>query len=636
MTNAGTSMDDSSTSLEEMARPTYWHQRAVDRSLEGDFLDAATFFRHAIVLDSEAPLLRYDLGVALYKAGSLADADSAFSEASRLDPLWKEPSTIRVELTAKQRELQKSQSDFAKPNRGDTDFGKPLYSPNGSFALDVAACQALLIDVDQIWPLHQANTVHQFLASSQAANPALWVAVACRLAGVREDDESQTRVWRTISDGHAAKRFVLDAIKLRPNHETLLAGAQVLQSLGEVSHALVIAERCLHENPHDASAQLVLAELLLQDGKLKQGGEMLERLLASNSNHPRAGLLFAGLPVAYGPGTSGKHPDVNQDLTGHDWERRRLASGWQLERADRFEEAFDVYLQVHEHRQQRRSANEASLGDPFDHRSIMTTIDRGFIDARRDWGVSSEKPVFVVGLPHSGTCTVEQILASHPDCHGAGELADLQVLDRLIEAQFATPVLDSTQATSRTCGIANMPKSVCHQLAQSHVQALSVLDPQARFVVDRMPTNYALLGLIEILFPQARIIHCRRNMLDIATDLIRQPTRYWTFRNLNDLADKFQAYQALMDHWNRVLSLRILEVPYEELVTGYESAVKSIAEFCDLTWTSSPLNANEIRRLVWSLGELQFQRPLHVSNNGFWKKHENQLRGLFSLLKTSP
>ncbi len=187
--------------------------------------------------------------------------------------------------------------------------------------------------------------------------------------------------------------------------------------------------------------------------------------------------------------------------------------------------------------------------------------------------------MFVFGLPRSGTTLIEQILASHSQVHGAGEL-------RLARRSFeAIPGVLGRSGAARDC-VVFLDQPAVLRLAEKHLERLAAIDGgRSNRIVDKMPDNYMYIGLLSMMFPRAVFIHCRRDLRDIAVSCWMTDFRSIRWSNdLNNIASRFRQYHRLMTHWKAVLPVPILEVNYEDTVTDLESTARRMIEACGLPW----------------------------------------------------
>jgi hypothetical protein len=243
---------------------------------------------------------------------------------------------------------------------------------------------------------------------------------------------------------------------------------------------------------------------------------------------------------------------------------------------------------------------------------------------KRHFGNPSTSPVLIVGTPRSGTTLVEQILSSHHDVFGAGELEWVGIAARSIPGYLKTdtPYPECTQELS---------KSNIHELAGKYHRYLHSLAGKESRITDKLPNNFIHLGLIHILFPNARIIHCRREPRDACTSMFCQyfPHGHAISHDLFKLGVFYKQYLRLMTHWRAVLPANtMIEVDYEELVTNQEAQSRRLVEFIGLEWDEACLDFYKKKRLVYTASSKQVTKPIYTSSIGRWKRYEKHLQPL--------
>ena len=214
-----------------------------------------------------------------------------------------------------------------------------------------------------------------------------------------------------------------------------------------------------------------------------------------------------------------------------------------------------------------------------------------------------------------------------PGVYGAGELITLSSIAGSIQNRLNTtkpypePIPDLTQ-------------DLINEFSNEYLNELQEINKTAKRVTDKMPHNFVHLGLIELLFPQATVIHCLRNPLDTCLSIYFQKFNashnYAT--DLNDLGMHYRQYLRLMNHWKQVLSIPIYEVQYESLVSDLERTSKNIADFCGLRWDSQCLNFHKSGRFVNTASNEQINKPIYSDSVGRWRHYEKHIRPLISLL----
>jgi tetratricopeptide (TPR) repeat protein len=251
--------------------------------------------------------------------------------------------------------------------------------------------------------------------------------------------------------------------------------------------------------------------------------------------------------------------------------------------------------------------------------SVIAAHTPGFFDRVRGFGLESRRPVFIFGLPRSGTTLVEQILASHARVCGGGELKLVR------DALRALPRVMGRDEDPLAC-LPDLDPPSTRTLAQGYLDGLDALDTQADRVTDKMPENFQSLGLIAALFPNATLIHCRRDLRDVALSCWTTNFRNlgWTF-DRDAIAHYFGQYTRLMEHWRRVLPAAWLDVDYEALVADLEGESRRIVAWCGLDWDPNCLAFHETRRPVRTASSGQVRRPLYSHSIGRWRNYAAEL-----------
>ena len=294
------------------------------------------------------------------------------------------------------------------------------------------------------------------------------------------------------------------------------------------------------------------------------------------------------------------------------------------DRAGRYDEAFANY-------------SVANLAKPLNYdadqhsRLVTNTIDTftsKLFEKYAYAGNSSSRPVFIIGMPRSGTTLVEQILASHPDIHAAGELNHIEqlvaALSSQAERQLAYPqMLKDISSDDIRC------------LADSQLQLIDNLaGNEALRVTDKMPLNFLHLGLIALLFPNAHIIHCRRNPLDTCLSCYFQnfSGNHAYAGDLENLGHFYRQYERLMLHWYSVLPVLIHTVDYEKLIDEPESTSRQLLAYLGLDWDEACLQFHHTPRQVQTASLVQVRRPLYRSSVERWREYDKHLSPLKAAL----
>lgn len=253
--------------------------------------------------------------------------------------------------------------------------------------------------------------------------------------------------------------------------------------------------------------------------------------------------------------------------------------------------------------------------------SIPQVFTSALLEAKAGQGAASDVPVFVLGMPRSGTTLLEQVLASHPDIHGAGEMRHMQGL------------VDSLGSFPNSA--AGLTPEQLAAMGAAYLGRVAPLAQGRRHVVDKMPSNFLYAGLIRLILPDARIIHCRRDPVDTCLSCY---TKLFTSEqafsyDLAELGGFHSAYQALMAHWRAALpASHFLDVDYEAVVADLEAEARRILGFLGLPWDNSCLRFHETERPVRTASVNQVRQPVYRSSAGRWRAHAAQLGPLLAAL----
>jgi hypothetical protein len=260
--------------------------------------------------------------------------------------------------------------------------------------------------------------------------------------------------------------------------------------------------------------------------------------------------------------------------------------------------------------------------------NVINTFQPDFFAGMKGMGLETRRPVFIIGLPRSGTTLIEQVLASHSQVFGAGEQPvgrqDFEMIpgqmNRLGEHPFACLADPHAGTTLRP-------------IAQRHEDRLRELGGSAARVVDKMPDNYMYLGLLAALFPSATFIHCRRDLRDVAVSCWM--TNFRSIKWANDpqhISSRFAQYLRLMHHWKAVLPATIHEVAYEETVDDLEGVARHLIAACGLEWEPSCLDYHKTKRPIRTASVTQVRQPVYRKSVARWRHYSGSLADLFAAL----
>lgn len=436
-----------------------------------------------------------------------------------------------------------------------------------------------------------------------------------------------------------------------------LAGTLALQ--GEHLQAAGVYRQLLRKTPGDAQAWNALGLALLESGQEEEAKRALEEALRLKpkdaailnelgvayqfqGNLQEAGRLYAasidadsGFARAYDNLVRSRRMQSDDlslvapieaiagDETRDDESRliARFALGKIYDDCAQFDKAFENYALGNT---LKRRLVDFDAGR---HRAwvdrVIEAFDEGFFRTHAAQGNPSTRPVFVIGMIRSGTSLVEQILASHSQVFGAGELLEMTNLVANLPAALDTSV-DYPEC------IRHMKAEQIASLAAKYLDYLASRDQRAARVVDKLPTNFLHLGLIAALLPEARVIHCRRAPLDVCLSIYFQRFAQGHFYayDFDDIAAYYAQYERLMAHWKRVIPIEVLDIQYENLLDDLERESRRMLEYCGLAWEDECLDFHRSKRPVRTASSWQVRQPLYRTAMARWKKFEPHLDGL--------
>ncbi len=261
---------------------------------------------------------------------------------------------------------------------------------------------------------------------------------------------------------------------------------------------------------------------------------------------------------------------------------------------------------------------------------VIENFTPEFLAEFAGFGHPSKLPVFVVGMPRSGSTLVEQILASHPQVFGAGEIGDLSLLTTMKWPFGGAPTSDG-----RRPPFPPEPKEIWFRnLASAYLARMRELDSAASMVVNKMLGNYVFVGMIHLCFPNATIIDVRRDPVDNCMACYQRQFRTgheFTY-DLSALGAQYKRYIGVMDHWDRVLPGRVIRIGYENLVREPEAQIKRLLEQCGLPWHNDVLRFHENNRPVRTASLSQVRRPISTASVAKWIPYAAHLGPLFDAL----
>lgn len=420
------------------------------------------------------------------------------------------------------------------------------------------------------------------------------------------------------------------AVALRENYsDALMTLASCLESLDQVDEAIRIFENLLEEQPNNLVLLINLGNIKKTQGKMAEADALFMRVLELDPDN-------VAVQYSISHGLDGNDAG-NIDALEKRFEDPEL--GKEAARALHFTvgkycDDQREYARAFEHFRQGNDMDDRI--DPYDADTFSKGVDRlievfdeEFFKRRFGMGAESEAPIFIVGMPRSGTSLTEQILSSHSRVYGAGELRNIGDLMRMIQVRFRSKANypDSIRMLD--------PITACN-LGERYLKETRELAGNGDYdrITDKMPGNSTNLGLISLILPRARVVHCKRNPMDSCfSNYSHNFASVISYsRKLDDLGRHYRDYHRLMEHWKRVLPLKMMEVRYEEMVADNETMSRQLLEFCGLEWDDACLDFQKTERRVKTASTMQIRQPIYKSSVSRWHRYEQELQPLFEAL----
>ena len=558
-------------------------------NLLGRNMEAEAACRHAIQLAPDNPEAHNNLGVALDMQGKTDAAIEAVGEAITLKPDYGE---AHVNL------------GNIRLRSGDVAGAIAAYE-----AAIAAAPRNAMAHANLGVALREAGRLEQAEASCRAA-----VRLNPKFAGAHN---SLGNVLMAKGDLVAAEAAFLDAVKCQTGHqEARMNLAALLFHGGDAEGAEAGYQEVLEINPENVDALAGLGVVMLAKGRLDEAVTTFRKAVAIRPGHGEAQAnLAAAVGGAFGDDEVAalRQQLAEKRVSDSDRAKLQFALADVLEQKGDAAGAFAAYAAGNALRKAwLEKGGRGFDADAYDRAvdAVIAAYDRRWFDRhKKGKGVSTDQPVFIVGMPRSGTTLVEQIAASHPKVAGRGEIDLIRALAG-----------DAAAAASRDdAGLKAM--------AATYLDRLRMDADQAIRITDKTPFNFLYLGLIQVLFPNARAVHCVRDPLDTGFSCFRQnfaAPHAWAC-DLADIGRTMRAYRRLMDHWKKVLTLPMLEIRYEELIDNQKRTSQGLIEFLGLQWDDACMKFHKSGRAVLTASNWQVRKPLYDTAVGKAKRYEKFL-----------
>ena len=617
------------------SHPDLLHLAGQVSLLTGDNARGKELIRQAIKIAPKVALYHYNLAGALFAEDDLDGALASLRQTVRLDPQFAEAFTnlgIVFSLKKKHEEAEAAYSAAARLKPNDLQAHLNLAICNMELRRPEAVATAIArVETLAGQPapdlLHRIGNIYRGLGRHLVAEgyyrraleqrpeaAEIWFALGNVLAQAGDHGAALEALEQALAHG-----FDFSYVKLRMG--------RALANRGDIAGAAGLLAEAYDAVGDDVVNLTKIAEEYTLIGDFEGQEKCLNRALELEPGNVAA---FAGLVFA--PGRKLTESDASRlrkmadEKTGDPEIRTNIsfALGDYYRHAKKYDESFRYY----------RLGNRLK-GYSFDLAEYTQWVvgmerifTRSFFEQRASWGSSSRMPVLVVGMPRSGTTLTEQILSAHPSIFGAGEhgtVAGLSTVTGLPVPDFRVNPELAEQLTA----------AITAQYAESYLAKMQALAEQGeQFVTNKLPHNFQQLGLFGILFPEAPVIHIKRDPRDnLLSIYFKNFSGYHDYAyDLKTLGHYYRFYERLMAHWLKVIPNPVYSLQYEELVSDLPAKAREMADFIGVEWDEHMVRFYENERMVQTASKWQVRQPLYSSSVARWKPYERHLKPMFDAL----
>ncbi len=608
---------------------------------KGDYQTAVQYLRQALARNPQSPFHCNNLGLSLANCGYTDEAESLYRRALKLKPDFPEALNNLGILLSNQERFDEAKPCFemavavnprfyqainclAGIRRYEQQFeeAEKLYRSvleiNGQYIDALLNLAMMLKDVGR---LDESLAFCRHARSLQPDDP-----VILNKLGI---------ILMEKKDYVEAESVFKKALETDPRNSDVLCNLGVcFRSIDRVEEAIRYMEQAVEADPENVAAYTNVAQTLANAGRIDESIASYRHALRLDPSSPQP---YAKLAKTL----KGKMAD--EDIAA----MKQLATSPVLslkDRASLYYGLANIYDARQEYAQAAEYAHKANdyaeqkwrqvnfVYRPEGFRKIIDSVIQFFTPAYfekvKGWGDPTRAPVFIVGMPRSGTTLTEQILAAHPRVCGAGELQlvqwDVEHIQRVFDRKS---IIECFRL---------MTPDLVQTMASRHLERLRTYDAEADHIVDKMPYNYFHIGLIYTLFPNAKIIHCRRDLRDVAVSIWLTDFEdvFWA-SSIRNITTRFEEYLRMMNWWRRVFPGRIYDIDYEETVADLEPTARRLVDFLDLEWDDACLNPHMVNRPVKTASVIQVRQPVYQKAVNRWQHYQELIPELFRVTQDS-
>ncbi len=399
-----------------------------------------------------------------------------------------------------------------------------------------------------------------------------------------------------MDDHEGSIKSYKSALEIEPQHIGSNMGlGNILKTIGRYDDAVASYKKCIEAQPMFSEAYWSLANLKTYTFEESEIEKMEEHI--QNPDLPPTSKAFFHIALANAK-----------------------------EKQKKFGEAWYHFFTGNELR--RQSEIYDSVTTQVTHEALMETFTEDFVKTTKGKGCQSDAPIFILGLPRSGSTLVEQILASHSNVEGTRELPDISLLGRKL-TKLKPPGIKYPDA------VKHMTDEEMTEFGEDYLKTSMRYRTDRPYFIDKMPNNFAHIGFIKTILPNAKIINAKRHPLDSCVSSFKQlfyKGQSWSY-DLFEIGEYYLEYIRLMNHWHEIYPGDIYDISYESLIENQEEETKKLIDYCGLDWEEGCLKFYENKRSVNTASSEQVRQPIYKGAMFAWKNYESELGPLIEILE---
>jgi len=622
--------------MDQRQKAIKYYEKANKLYLKSKHIDAANHYRKAIKSLPKFPEAYSNLGNVLKDMGRYSEAINAYQQALKYYP--EHPLILNnlgnmYMLTGS----PVSALEYFDQAISVEDKFADAYSNKGSalkemgyFEEALTACETCL----EIDPKH--NTGWNNIGSIWEAMESYSKAVSSYQKAIQIDPDNVVSyvniavVFIKQGRSNLANTVLDEALKkVNASCEILNKLAGALKDVGRISDSIDVYRKSIKLNINNDISHTGLALVLSMIGEIEESKSHYGKALKINSKNIYA---LAGLESlrkhdcyddsVFNMENAYRDPALSSDQKWH----LGFVLGKVYEELKQFDKAYNIIFECNSLKRQSYNYSTDKSRLYFD--SIIKNIKSDLLEKYNGLGSNNATPIFILGMPRSGSSLVEQILASHSQVYGAGELNNLPCL---INDYF-----HESLSSKYPEGMSLLTENSLNELGEKYIDSIKPVSANANRIVDKMPHNFLYIPLIKLVLPNAKIIHCKRNAISNCWSIYKHnfsgPHEY--AYNIVELGEYYKMYQQLIKHFNEILPGCFYEIQYEDLVLNQKCETQKILSYCDLPWEDSCMSFHKTERTITTLSSQQVRQSLYDNSISISDNYANKLSSLKEVLKS--